>query len=207
MSAVREVAMTAEPIDEPVEDRIDWTHPPSQGWTYEQAQKFDLPFEWDLVDGVIVVRGQTNFWHDLVRSGLERALHSACVVPYAVLPERCVLVDEANTTKPDVVVFDKTGIDPFALDCQPVESVVLTVEVVSNGSRADDRFRKPGQYAEKKIPYYWRVERGLDNLPIVHEFHRDEEKGVYLPVAQHEGVLRTSVPYPVEIDLAEVVEL
>ncbi|MFD0403011.1 Uma2 family endonuclease [Kitasatospora sp. NPDC059811] len=207
MSAVREVAMTAEPIDEPVEDRIDWTHPPSQGWTYEQAQKFDLPFEWDLVDGVIVVRGQTNQWHDQVRDELYTALRSARVAPYAANVERCVLLDESNTAKPDVVVFDKTGLDVFELECLPPESLVLAVEVVSHGTRANDRFRKPGQYAEKKIPYYWRVERGLDNLPIVHEFHRDEEKGVYLPVAQHEGVLRTSVPYPVEIDLAEVVEL
>ncbi|MFF8769519.1 hypothetical protein [Kitasatospora sp. NPDC015120] len=71
----------------------------------------------------------------------------------------------------------------------------------------EHRFRKPGQYADKGIPYYWRVERGIDDLPIVHEFHRDEEKNVYLPVAQHEGVLRTAVPYPVEIDLAAVVEL
>ncbi|AUY50108.1 Uma2 family endonuclease [Streptomyces sp. CB01881] len=199
MSAVREVAMTAEPID--------WMHPPSQGWTYEQVKELDLPFEWDLVDGVIVVRGQTNFWHDQVRTGLDRALFGARVAPYAVITERCVLVDEYNPVKPDVVVFDKAGLDVFELECLPIESVALAVEVVSHGSRSDDRFRKPGQYAEKGIPSYWRVERGLDNLPIVHEFHRDEEKGVYLPVAQHEGVLRTVVPYPVEIDLAAVVEL
>ncbi|MGW3041589.1 Uma2 family endonuclease [Kitasatospora sp. NPDC001159] len=199
--------MTAEPINEPVDDRIEWFLPPAQGWTYEQARKFDLPFEWDLVDGVIAVRGQTNFWHDQVRSGLERRLFAARVEPCAVLPERCMLLDESNTAKPDVVVFDKTRLDVFELDCLPVESVLLAVEVVSHGTRANDRFGKPGLYAEKGIPYYWRVERGLDNLPIVHEFHRDEEKGVYLPVAQHEGVLRTSVPYPVEIDLAEVVEL
>ncbi|MFF2040004.1 Uma2 family endonuclease [Kitasatospora sp. NPDC058170] len=199
MSAVREVAMTAE--------LIDWMHPPSQGWTYEQVKDLDLPFEWDLVDGVVVVRGQTNQWHDQVRDRLFMAVFNARVAPYAANVERCVLLDEDNTTKPDVVVFDKTGVDVFELECLPPGAVVLTVEVVSPGTRAADRFRKPGQYAEAGIPYYWRVERGLDNLPIVHEFHRDEEKGVYLPVAQHEGVLRTSVPYPVEIDLAAVVEL
>jgi Uma2 family endonuclease len=199
MSAVREVAMTAEPID--------WMHPPAQGWTYEQAKELDLPFEWDLVDGVFVVRGQTNLWHDLVRSGLERGLFAARVQPFGALAERCVLLDEANTTKPDVVVFEKTGLDPFELECLPPASVVLAVEVVSPNSRVADRFRKPGQYAEALIPYYWRVERGVENLPIVHEFHRDDEKGVYLPVAQHEGVLRTALPYPVEIDLAQLVEL
>jgi Uma2 family endonuclease len=199
--------MTAEPIKEPVDDHLDWMHALSQDWTYEQVKNLDLPFDWDLVDGVIVVRGQTNQWHDQVRDRLFMALFGARVSPFAANVERCVLLDKDNTTKPDVVVFDKTGLDVFELECVPPEAVALTVEVVSHGTRAADRFRKPGQYAEKGIPYYWRVERGLDNLPIVHEFHRDEEKGVYLPVAQHEGTLRTSVPYPVEIDLAEVLEL
>lgn len=191
--------MTAEPID--------WMHPPSQGWTYGQVKDLDLPFDWELVDGAVVVRGMAKWWHDQVRDQLLIRLSGARTTPYVVNAERCVLLDEYNTSKPDVVVIDKTGLDFFELECTPPESVVLAVEVVSPGSRVADRFRKPGQYAEKKIPYYWRVERGLDNLPIVHEFHRDDEKGVYLPVAQHEGVLRTSVPYPVEIDLAEVVEL
>ncbi|MFJ8471935.1 Uma2 family endonuclease [Kitasatospora sp. NPDC094011] len=199
MSAVREVAMTAEPID--------WKLPPSQGWTYEQARIMDLPSDWELVDGAVVVRGQTKWWHDQVRDQLFAELRAARVAPYVVNVERCVLLDEYNAAKPDVAVFDKTGLDFFELECTPPESVVLAVEVVSPGSKAADRFRKPGQYAEKGIPSYWRVERGIDNLPIVHEFHRDEEKGVYLPVEQHEGVLRTSVPYPVEIDLAAVVEL
>ncbi|MGW1174315.1 Uma2 family endonuclease [Kitasatospora sp. NPDC002543] len=199
MSAVREVAMTAEPID--------WKLPPSQGWTYEQVKSMDLPFDWELVDGAVVVRGMAKWWHDQVRDQLLIALSAARIAPYVVNVERCVLLDEHNATKPDVVVIDKTGLDFFELECTSPESVALAVEVVSPGSLAADRFRKPGQYAEKGIPSYWRVERGIDNLPIVHEFHRDEEKGVYLPVAQHEGVLRTSVPFPVEIDLAGVVEL
>ncbi|MFJ9949278.1 Uma2 family endonuclease [Kitasatospora sp. NPDC091207] len=199
MSAVREVAMTAEPID--------WKLPPSQGWTYEQVKDMDLPFDWELVDGAVVVRGMAKWWHDQVRDQLLLALASARIQPYVVNVERCVLLDEHNVTKPDVVVIDKTGLDFFELECTAPESVVLAVEVVSPGSRAADRFRKPGQYAEAGIPHFWRVERGVDDLPIVHEFHRDEEKGVYLPVAQHEGVLRTSVPYPVEIDLAAVVDL
>lgn len=191
--------MTAEPID--------WMNPPSQGWTYEQAKQLDLPFEWDLVDGVIVVRGQTNQWHDQVRDELYFALRSSRVTPYAVNVERCVLLDPDNTTKPDVVVFDKTEIDVFELECLPPSAVLLMVEVVSFGTRANDRFRKPGQYADKGIPHYWRVERGDDDLPVVHEFHRDEAQGVYLPVAVHEGLLRVELPFPVEVDLKQVVEL
>lgn len=191
--------MTAEPIDP--------KHPMAQEWTYEQAKHLDLPFEWDLVDGVIVVRGQTNQWHDQVRDQLFVALFGARVAPYAANVERCVLLDPDNTTKPDVVVFDRTGIDVFELECLPPEAVALMVEVVSHGTRTNDRFRKPGQYAEKGIPHYWRVERGDDGLPVVHEFRRDDEQGVYLPVAVHEGLLVTALPFPVEIDLKQVVEL
>ncbi|WP_285736051.1 hypothetical protein [Kitasatospora phosalacinea] len=42
-----------------------------------------------------------------------------------------------------------------------------------------DRFTKPGLYAEK---------------------------GVHLPVAVHEGSLRTELPFPVEIDLKRLVK-
>ncbi|MFJ2575425.1 Uma2 family endonuclease [Kitasatospora aureofaciens] len=181
--------------------------PPSRGWTYEQIKDVDFPFDWDLVDGVITPRPWTDFWHDQVRDELAVALHTARIGPFSVIGPTTVFLDAGNLVRPDAVVYNRTARDRAESEFLPIKSIALVVEVVLPASRATDLFRKPGQYAEKGIPYYWRVERGLDNLPIVHEFHRDEEKGVYLPVAQHEGVLRTSVPYPVEIDLAEVVEL
>jgi len=194
--------VTAEPID--------WMHPPSQGWTYEQVKDLDLPFEWDLMDGAIVVRGMTNQWHDTVRDELYFALRSARQAPYEVNAERCVLVDEYNPPKPDVVVFDRTGLDFFSMECVPVASVALAVEVVSHGSRSDDRFRKPAIYAEAGIKYFWRVERGEDNLPVVHEFWLHHESGVYAPApegpAVHMGKLRTTVPFPVEVDLDRIFE-
>ncbi|MFJ1794511.1 hypothetical protein [Kitasatospora griseola] len=78
---------------------------------------------------------------------------------------------------------------------------------MSPGSRVADRFSKPGIYAEQRIPSYRRIERGDNDLPVVHEFRRDELQGVYLPVTVHEGLLRTDLPFPVEIDLKQLVEL
>lgn len=192
--------MTAEPID--------WTSPPSGGWTYDQVKDLDLPFEFDLVDGAIVVRGMTNQWHDTVRDELYFALRSARRDPYEVNAERCVLIDPYNPPKPDVLVFDRTGLDFFTMECVPVAAVALAVEVVSQGSRGDDRFRKPGMYAEAGIPFFWRVERGEDGSPVVYEFHLDAETGVYAPApgtAVHHGKLSTALPYPVEVDLARIV--
>lgn len=194
--------MTAEPID--------WMHPPSQGWTYDQVKDLDLPFEWELVDGAIVVRGMTSQWHDTVRDELYFALRGAAAAPFAVNSERCVLVDAYNPAKPDVVVFDRTGLDFMTLECVPVKAVALVVEVVSHGSRADDRFRKPGMYAEAGVPSFWRVERGEDDCPVVHEFRLDPDTGVYAPApggAAHTGVLRTDEPFPVELDLRSVLAL
>ncbi|MBO1418836.1 Uma2 family endonuclease [Streptomyces sp. FH025] len=182
-------------------------NPPSRGWTYEQLKDVDFPFEWDLIDGVVTPRPRTDFWHDQVRDSLMITLRNTRSGIFSVLGPVTALLDERNLLRPDAVVFDRTTPGLAESEFLPIGSVALVAEVVLPSTRANDRFRKPGQYAEKGIPYYWRVERGLDNLPIVHEFHRDDEKGVYLPVAQHEGVLRTSVPYPVEIDLAALVEL
>ncbi|MEU3755630.1 Uma2 family endonuclease [Streptomyces olivoreticuli] len=193
--------MTAEPID--------WMHPPSKGWTYDQVKDLDLPFEWELVDGNIVVRGMTNQWHDRVRDELFFQLRSARQAPHEVNTERCVLVDEYNPPKPDVVVFDRTGLDFFSLECVPVDAVSLVVEVVSHGSRADDRFRKPAMYAEAGVPHYWRVERGEDGLPVLHEFRLDEPTGTYAPAqrsggAVHTDRFRAAVPFPVDIDLKSI---
>ncbi|MFI6152036.1 Uma2 family endonuclease [Kitasatospora sp. NPDC051170] len=185
----------------------EWMSPPSRGWTYDQLQDIDIPFDWDLVDGVITPRVRTDFWHDEVRDSLTRELRGARTGRFTAIGPVTVFLDDRNAIRPDAAVFDRVICTRTASEFLPLESIALLVEVVSPATEANDRFRKPGQYAEKGIPHYWRVERGPDHLPVVHEFHRDEEKGVYLPVAQHEGVLRTSVPYPVEIDLAAVVEL
>jgi Uma2 family endonuclease len=177
------------------------------GWTYEQAKHLDLPYDWELIDGVIVPRGMTKFWHDEVRDGLLIALNGARVKPHRTGVERCVLLAEDTVLKPDVVVFDPTDLDVFEVECTPVAAVSLCVEVVSHGSRAQDRLTKPGLYAQAGVPAFWRVERGSDDRPVVHEFRRDEKSGVYAPVAAHEGYLQTDFPFPVSIDLTALLQL
>jgi Uma2 family endonuclease len=189
---------------------IDWINPPGRRWTYEQVKDLDLPFDFELVDGEIVPRGMTSYWHNTVRDELYSELRDARRAPFKAATEQCVLIDEYNPPKPDVVVFDKTGLDVFSLECLPVASVTLAVEVVSPGSRSDDRFRKPGLYAEAGIPYFWRVERGESRLPEVFEFWLDRDTGVYAPAPEgghHTGVLKTELPFPVEINLSRLVEL
>ncbi|ARX84243.1 Uma2 family endonuclease [Streptomyces alboflavus] len=186
-----------------------WMYPPEDGWTWDQVQELDVPFDWDLVDGKIVVRGAAKVWHQQVRDELHFQLRLARRPPCATLSEQWVMFDQRNVPKPDVIVFDKTGLDLASLDCIPVASVVLAIEIVSPGSRKDDRFLKPGMYAEAGIDYYWRVERGEDDVPVVHEFWRHHEAGVYAPSPEqptHIGKLTTDVPFPVDIDLRGLIE-
>ncbi|KAF4410943.1 hypothetical protein CRI70_20870 [Streptomyces sp. Ru87] len=200
--------MTAERQEQATPDT--WMYPPEGGWTFDQVKDLDLPFDWDLVDGNIVVRGMTALWHDLVRDGLYHRLRSVRRDPFAVNVERCVLIDENNVQKPDVAVYDKRGLDVFTAECVPVEQLALAVEVVSPGSRQDDRVRKPAMFAAARVPHYWRVERGEDGLPVVYEFWYHHDAGVYAPSpegAVHRGKLATEVPFPVTIDLHSLVEL
>ncbi|GAA3375854.1 Uma2 family endonuclease [Streptomyces sannanensis] len=185
-----------------------WMFPPAEGWTIDQVKDLELPFDWELLDGAIVVRGQTKYWHNHVRDELADRLKLARTPPYKVVTEQCVLYDDQNAPKPDVIVFDPTGLEFFELECVPVEKLALVVEVVSPGSRQDDRIRKPALFAEALVPYYWRVELGRDRQIAVHEFwlhhkHREYIEAPEQPV--HRKVLITDHPFPVEIDLRPLV--
>ncbi|WP_415950547.1 Uma2 family endonuclease [Streptomyces sp. KLOTTS4A1] len=186
-----------------------WMYPPEEGWTWDQVKELDLPFDWELVDGNIVVRGVTSWWHDQVRNELYVSLRLAERPPYKASVERWTQIGPSDAPNPDVIVYDKTGLNVKTLDCTPMSSVVLAVEVVSPGSRSEDRFRKPGLYAEAEVAAYWRVERGEKDVPEVHEFWRDEASGVFVPrpgTPVHTDRLITDVPFPVEIDLAGLLE-
>ncbi|MEU6115484.1 Uma2 family endonuclease [Streptomyces sp. NPDC047117] len=185
-----------------------WMFPPMGGWTVEQVEDLDLPFDWELMDGAIVPRGHTVFWHDLVRDELRDRLKGARTETHAVNVERCVQLDGRSAPKPDVVVFEKRGLG-IDMRCTPATHVKLVVEVVSDGSRLQDRVSKPALYAEAGLPFFWRVERGEDGIPVVHEFWLSRASGEYVPAPEHPvhtGKLETDRPFPITIDLASLVD-
>jgi Uma2 family endonuclease len=186
-----------------------WWSPPPGGWTYDQVKDLDLPFDWELVDGVIVVRGMTPEWHDMVKGELFHELRSLRQERYRIRVERCVMVNANTVIKPDVVVFDGRDLDLFTLECVPAQRVKLVVEVVSPGSRVKDRATTPALMATAGVPNYWRVERDKDNLPVVHEYWLHHEKGEYISAlerSEHHDKLVTERPFPVEIDLRKLIE-
>ncbi|MEU5051390.1 Uma2 family endonuclease [Streptomyces sp. NPDC021096] len=187
-----------------------WMYPPADGWTYDQVKELVLPCDWELLGGKIVVRGETRWWHNRVRNRLYTRIDDLLQEPYTVEAEQALFVDKRNAPRPDVLVFDKTGLDVGTVDCIPVENAVLAIEVVSPGSVSEDRLYKPTIYASVGIDYYWRVERGPDIAPEVHEFWRDAEAGLFVPSPErrtHVGTLKTTVPFPIEIDLRNLIKI
>ncbi|MGW5017892.1 MULTISPECIES: Uma2 family endonuclease [unclassified Streptomyces] len=184
-----------------------WAFPPADGWTFDQVRDLDLPFDWELVDGKIVVRGQPSVWHNRVRRKLANALDLAVTEPHTVDDETCVMLDPHNVRKPDVIVYDPTGLSLLETDCVPVAHLALAVEVVSPGSRSDDRILKPALFAQAKVPYYWRVERTREDRAVVHEYWLNAETRSYFPAPPHpvhREKLATDHPYPVQLDLTEL---
>ncbi|MFF7726477.1 Uma2 family endonuclease [Streptomyces sp. NPDC008001] len=194
--------------DEPA-TRDNWMYPPAGGgWTWDQVQGLILPFDWELLGGKIVVRGASKWWHNLVRDELYYRLRGAKPRNLVINSEQSVFFNENNVPRPDIVIFERQGLD-VDQDCIPVENVVLAVEVVSPGSRTEDRFLKPAMYAQAGIGYFWRVERGEGNVPEVHECWRHKEAGFYVPSPDrptHVGTFKTDVPFPVEIDLRSLID-
>ncbi len=120
-----------------------WMNPPGGRWTFDQVKDLELPFDWELMDGAIVVRGMAEWWHDQVRDELFFRIKQVKPDLYGVNAERCLVLDAHNTVKPDIVVFDKSGIDVASLAATPAGIVKLAVEVVSPDSQVRDRSSKP----------------------------------------------------------------
>lgn len=185
-----------------------WMSPPADGWTFDEAKCLEVPDDWELVDGVIVPRARSRLWHNHVRGDLAGALRAARTVPYHVVSSQCVRVDDRNVPKPDLIVFDPGELDLFHVECVPVETLALVVEVVSPTTRQDDRVRKPALFAANQVPFYWRVELDRDQRLAVHEYWLNADTHSYIPAPMHpvhHDKLVTELPFPVEIDLDALV--
>lgn len=71
---------------------------------------------------MIAPRGKTALWHNHVRGALVSVLSAAETEPYTAVSSPCVMVDERNILKPDLIVSDLRGLDPFEVECAPVVS-------------------------------------------------------------------------------------
>ncbi|MER7756055.1 Uma2 family endonuclease [Kitasatospora sp. NPDC097643] len=165
-------------------------------WTEEQCAGIEI------VDGMVVVSPSATKRHNRLARLLANALDAAGGKERNADTDFDVRLQDVplNNRRPGVVVYRADTIDESPTG---PEHVLLLVEVVSPGSETTDRVVKPDQYAKAGIPFHWRVEQVPGTVPVVHTYVLDPSSRSYRVGELFTGVVRTAVPYPVEIDLAD----
>lgn len=130
---------------------------PLHMWTLEDLARLpDDGRRYEIVDGQLMMSPQPSLRHQAVVTELGSILRSAFGNAYLVYEN--VGVDIAPTYRsPDLTVFRASAYSATALSVSPAD-IALVVEVVSPGSRTNDRITKPAEYAAAGIGAYWRVE-------------------------------------------------
>ncbi|WP_433249261.1 Uma2 family endonuclease [Streptosporangium sp. CA-135522] len=184
-----------------------WIIPSSEGFTADDLDRLrGIPPHTELIDGTLVfVSPQTRF-HSLTMSLLENRLRGAAPKELRVRREMTVTLGRRQRPEPDLVVVRADGdLGPRQTTYQPAD-VVLAVEVVSAESEIRDRERKPELYAAAGIPHFWRIEE-KDGRPTVYVYELDPATKAYVPSGIHHDRLKLTLPFDLDIDLAEIDDL
>ena len=170
-------------------------------WRFDQLDALpDDGRRYEVVDGLLLVSPAPTFWHQAVGAALLRQLSAQATDDWRVLLALGLPLGTDGRVPDLSVVSSRAPLRPGAPLPGP-EHVGLVVEVVSPSSRKTDRFAKPGEYAEARIPLFWRVETEPDLLVVAHRLRG----GAYEQVAVVDGVGPAQAPWgQVQLDLSEV---
>jgi Uma2 family endonuclease len=181
----------------------EWLYPPPDGWTLADISKLPEGCRVEVLDGALIVNPSPLPIHQRVARRLAAALEPQLGDDWQLELDVDVLLAEQplDYVAPDIVVFERS----VPLTVRPIrrESVLLVVEVVSKGSRREDRGAKPLAYAEAGIPHFWRVESLASGAlaTAVHTFVLDPNAKQYRRTGIHHGKLSSDLGLPVAIDL------
>ncbi|GAA4531059.1 MULTISPECIES: Uma2 family endonuclease [Nonomuraea] len=199
--------MTAEAVSIPMAPESslpDWIFPPPEGFTAEDLDHLPhLPAHTELIDGSLVFVSPQLDFHTSTIYLLEAGLRRAAPKGYRVRREMSVKLGPRQRPEPDLIVL-KPGADVrSSATYYPAGDVALAVEVVSPESEERDRKRKPLLYAEAGIPHFWRVEND-SGRPVVYVYELDPATRAYVPTGIHHDRAKVTVPFDMDIDLAEI---
>lgn len=133
---------------------------PFDGWTVDDLP--DTDFRYELVDGALLVTPPAEFSHARLAMALADVLGPALPPGWGRSIDAGVYLGQRNYREPDLVVYLPSATGASRLG---PHDLALAVEIVSPGSRANDRVAKPALYAAAGIPHYWRLEQ--DPLELV----------------------------------------
>lgn len=112
--------------------------------------------------------------------------------------------EPGSSRRPDIMVVRQELGDRLVVEGGLVAAseVLLAVEIVSPGSKRIDHVYKRNDYADAGIPNYWIID--LDE-PISLTACRLTEEFGYMDDQTATGVFKAEVPFPVEINLDQLV--
>ncbi len=181
----------------------EWLYPPPGGWTLADVSRLPEGCRVEVLDGALIVNPSPLPIHQRIARRLAAALEPQLTDEWQLELDIDVLLaeDPLDYVAPDIVVFARDV--PLTTRPIPQESVLLVVEVVSRGSRREDRGAKPLAYAEAGIRHFWRVESPASGSLTVsaHTFELDVQDRTYVPTGVHHDTLRSDLGFPTAVDL------
>lgn len=192
--------MGAEPLP-------DWLRPPPQGFMADDLDRLPgLPPHTELIDGSLVFVSPQSKFHALVIFLLMSRLSSAAPSAMRVRNQMTITLDDRQRLEPDVLIVDAAHDGGMKQTTYRPADVIMVIEVVSVESERRDRERKPQLYASAGIEHFWRIEN-VDDRPVAYTYELDPATKSYVPTGIHHDRLQTTVPFPIDIDLAEIDKL
>jgi Uma2 family endonuclease len=160
----------------------------------------------ELVEGRVVRSPSPRPQHNRAGYRVARALEAQLPPHLEVLLDLDVDLELAPpdapgfTRRPDLIVVLRSALERVESEGGVIRAseVLVVAEVVSPGSRRTDNVIKRGEYADAGIPHYWIVD--LTEPVTLIACHLAGEFG-YADGGEITGVLRTSEPFPIELDL------
>ncbi|MFG2170526.1 Uma2 family endonuclease [Streptomyces niveus] len=182
------------------------TEPPRGGYTADDLVALDdLPPHTELIDGSLIFPRPQTYFHSVVVDLLVAGLRSTAPAELRVRRQMTVQLDERNGPEPDICVVHAEAVTGRQQTRFQAADVSLAVEVVSPDSEARDRDTKPHKYARAGIKHFWLVEMaGANDHPVVQVYELSEVTRAYTLVGIHHDRLKLSVPFDIDIDLADV---
>ncbi|HEY0454190.1 Uma2 family endonuclease [Actinophytocola sp.] len=162
----------------------------------------DTSRHYELVEGVLIVSPRAASMHQRASRWIAHTLEEQLPDRLTALQDMEVVIDArfpATVRAPDVVVATNELAEQnlprfFASD------VLLAVEIISPGSRKQDRVMKPAEYAEAGIPDYWLID--LEEPATLTAYLLVD--GYYEIVAEVTDEVRLSGPAPVTLDVRKL---
>lgn len=188
-----------------------WPYPPEGGWAADDLDllpqdgphgELDLFKHVELVDGALILMSPQRRFHDRVMRRLANALEEQAPESLAVPVQMDIKIGKRQRPCPDVLVIDAAADDDRATSYPPAV-VHLAIEVLSPESEHRDRHVKPRIYADAGIRHLWIVEEE-HGKPVVHTLELDETAGRYVATGIVRDVLKQTAPFPLSIDLADL---